>query len=884
MTVQENVQLASQPMKRPLSKGLILAIVVCLVIGGGVGGWLFMEKASQPQRRAKLKQMTQALSVQQVTNKTFLDWVTRMAPSAPTFVKPARSFAEWYRWPLTSPYSPSGNLWTSKDSHQSIQQLLYTGTPDSKTRARITQLLLAAESLSSVDNKASILGAGMLRFVFKATCKKNKDVRRYETNLAKLDKLFETVLKKPKGWQARFFKRFKKNLRKRAKQGSVRKYLACQERQAGTLRKILRTVAWFQSEVGLMSSHTNNHAMLEKVRKHWTLQVNEQVQGKLNFAQQLQKQGVKEAVSLFPMLHRRLRRKLSFSLTASNYEGPEYGALVSMLLKEWRKGVANLLDQQKQSYQQQIANLSKKERKCKVWKKQRKFRKTLVYVDEFCSATGKCRDGNAPDMSRFSYCSLYLPELRATLESRAMDVTTLRTNLVNRMGQYEDKLKGAVRGLIWDAMLRNVPLPLARNQRAFLLWRDKVRSHVWFKLYQVIVNQGLTIPHISNPNLVFQVRKVGDALKIVPFWVVDLKRSTLQWGRDDVLPRLSSKKLPSTYTGDITRSSARKDSFDALTSIHGTQTLSFQGKLFSKLSTFWKKSIPLKLALAPSSGKGRRSKQEDDFEEGKKQFARYQKLRRLDIRLLTLKKPNVAKLHLVAQSLERGSEERKRFQKALQALTLSGSRWTETHRHSIAHALYLAEQKRLLKIIKMFSPYIVAKTDSPGIRLLVSRCLFELGRYRASLRLFLSKKVPVGFYHPELTWKISTNWKGPIENLLADRIQNTVVVKASSNGPAQQPVMVLQGMSREMAKDLVTAVNKAPLVTYKKEKISDQILMLPVRVSSRIKQVFAHQSRTENLPLLLKDMVYSCQSPGVWLFPKLQRCSHPLFQPKRSSE
>ncbi|TNE50319.1 MAG: hypothetical protein EP343_08745 [Deltaproteobacteria bacterium] len=880
----EQIQSAAPASKKPMPRWVLWLLLVVLVVGGAFGTRLLLETLSQPKRRAKLSNFAIIPAFQDVASQSLLAAVTRLAPPPPTYAKVARSHAEWYRWPAPSMYGSKANVWLATDEDQGIHRVNVTGTPDLVSRNRFAHLFLAASVVPSLRMNESTFASGLFSMSFHSSCSKNDEVREFEKQQKKLPSLFETVLKKPRGWQARFFSRYKRTLANLMEKNAVQTFLKCQAEQSGLLRNLLQSARWLQSENGLSASYSMPANILDLLRKDVKLQEDEQVKASLSWKKRLEDAKMPEGMMLLPLFHRRLRRTISFKIQRSIAHPKELRRLVQMVLSEWGVGIREHLFQQRGALNANLFHIQKQMEQCKAWKKQPRYRTTQVEVDEYCDPLGTCRSDNVPDMTRDSYCKFYLPELELVINQKRKKLDALERSLLRTSAKGKARLKEAVTRLIWDSMLRDVPLPGLQYQRAFKAWSSSVRSQVWFHMYQRLIALGISIPQIANSNLVFQVHSFNDQMVVKPHWVVDLKRSTMRWGREDVLPWVKTAKPSSSYTGDITRTSGTKESFKALSSFSGTQTLYYRGELFSLLSTFWKKNIPIRLGLAPTSHKGRRSKLEDEYNEGKKKFLSFLKFRNLAKRMQFTQKPNIARLHLIAQSLKRGSDERKSLQKSLQAIAENKGTWTNSIRHSLSLSLLKAGHRILHQVLESFQPFLLSNTDTPGIRLLVSRVFYEQGRYQTSLSMFLREQIPVGFYHPDLTWKISSNWSGEIENLDADRIMNTVVVKASSSGPAQQPVMVLQGMSRSMADDLVKAVKKAPLQTYDKEKVSEQILMLSVDLASSIKEVFEHLKRDQMQPLVLTDMVYSCQAPGSWLFRNVKRCEHPLFKPGKSDD
>ncbi len=880
----EQVKSSPRPPKKPLPRWVLWTLLGVLVGGGAVGIRLLLETLSQPNRRAAFSSFLMVPAYRDVASESLLAAVTRLAPPPPTYAQVSRSHAEWYRWPATSSYGPKANVWLATDEDQGIHRVSLTGTPDLISRNRFAQLFLAASVVPSLKMNESTFASGLFSMAFHSSCSKNEEVRKFETARSKLPKLFETVLKKPRGWQARFFSRYKQTLAKLEEKPAVQTFLKCQAEQSGLLRNLLQSARWLQAEHGLSTWYTIPANVLHLLRKHAKLQEEEQVKATLSWKKRLEDSKLSEGMMLLPLLHRRLRRTISFKIKKAVAKPKELARLIQMVLSEWSVGIREHLSQQRGALNADLVHIQRQVERCNTWKAQPRFRTTQVEVEEFCDPLGHCRTDNVPNMNRDSYCKYYLSELELVVNLKRKKLDALRRAVLSTSAKKKARLKEAVTRLIWDSMLRDVPLPGLQYQRAFHAWSSSVRSQVWFNIYQRLIALGITIPQLANSNLVFQVHSFDDQMVLKPYWVIDLKRSTMRWGHEDVLPLVKTAKLSSSYTGDITSTSGTKESFQALSSFSGTQTLYHRGELFSLLSAFWKKHIPLRLGLAPSSHTGRRSKQEDEYKEGKKQFLSFLKLRNLAKRIQLMKRPNTARLHWIAQSLTRGSDERKLLQRSLQAIAENQGTWTNSIRHGLSLSLLMAGNRILHHLLDTFQPYILSNTDSPGIRLIVSRVFYEQGRYQSSMAMFLKEQIPVGFYHPDLTWKISSNWLGKFENLDADRIMNTVVVKASASGPALQPVLVLQGVTRKMADDLVRAVKKAPLQTYNKEKVSDQILMLSVDLASTIKEVFEHLKHDKMQPLLLSDMVYSCQAPGTWLFRNVKPCDHTLFKPSKSDD
>lgn len=867
----------------PWKRNLWIGLTVLGLLGILVGYWFWSEHRGQQQRRARLSQLTMFQPFRSSSQRSLFDWFTKMAPAAPTFAVVQDRYATWYQQPSSSLYGGNVGIWVVQDPGQPPSHLFITGTSVAPIQQKLVRLLYTLSGLEAVESEHSFINDGAASLAFDLSCPTDSSADEYIAAQRKLSRLWNEILVTPKGWKIRFLSQFQQSIQELESKPGVQKYLRCRQKKQHAYARFFRGIQWLQETTGMMQIHTIPATLWKEVQKTWAQRLQERDQDTLSFAPRLKQAGIKQAVASFPLYHRQQQSAVSFRLPRADFYPKPLQQVVNLALQEWKQSIRAMLQQQlvftqaKQTAMQQELTL------CQQWKEESSYDKRKVSLQEFCDMDGACRSTQIPEMTRFAYCQFYVPIQVKRLQSWLQDLRTWPQQVAQ--GEALQTAESWIESSIWDTMLRGISPSGFQYTRAMQAWSEQVRDHVWFSLYQNLVSRGLSAQMLHHSSLLFQVKREGKSIVISPIWVADLARSSWVWSRQDHTPQLKVDLLPSTEAGDVAPSQDPNKRFEVLQDPAGIQRLRNQGKLFETFSAFWTHHLPLKLSLGVAPTVGIRAQQTQALTEARRQFQWYRTLSKASESMNHSQSPAVSQVHLWIQSFPRNSPNRGPLSRVLQRVEEQGGRWQDPERLDAMLALTEEAQQTLRSIQQALATYERSRMDTPSLRLLMSRVHYEQGQFRKALDTLLYPKVALGFYHPDLTWKITSNdWTGKMGKIEADRILQTVVIKANSNGTYTQPILVVEGMPMKTAEDLVEAVGKAEPQPLSAEKASEQILALPVEVPSTPKQVFQQFDSTELFDMLLQDMIYTCHPPWKQAYPPWTSCQHPYFQPKATKE
>jgi hypothetical protein len=456
----------------------------------------------------------------------------------------AGDFIELLAVPPTSAYGSSINIWVYEDERHQPQEIFVTGHADRNTCEHISRLLFSTAIQKNVEPE-DLLVAGAARLGRHENPAERQrlehlDAIRNYTELERRRDLQETTLllaqirmlepsKTGKSALAQITVELAatgKQLKAAEENPDVKAYLR-ETRSGVALPMLVREATRIEKESGLVHVHHIPQSVAMAVRERIRRAALNPAGSVVTFDDLLKKLGDNEAAVLVNTLQMGNARPLSITvpiedLSAANFEEVRKlnrGDIESAMIGDARERL-RFYAKKHDDVQQELKHcttLSSKELDGKV------------VLAEHCTPEGICFHSEEPEtMTRREYCEGRIPLNLRIVDRWAADADKLMQDINDDDKRANNSQAEAINhATLVDSMLRDWDLPVARDQRAFEIWRQERRRPVWRRIAKQLRQLKVDVETISGENVVFAVKASPTDVTIQPVQIVDLGRSVV---------------------------------------------------------------------------------------------------------------------------------------------------------------------------------------------------------------------------------------------------------------------------------------------------------------------------------------------------------------------
>lgn len=470
--------------------------------------------------------------------------LTRYEP--PQFHKRRKSgdFVELLAVPPTSAYGSSINLWVYEDDQRQPQEIVITGHADQNTCAHISRLLFSTAIQKNIEPEDLVVaGAARLRRHESVDGKRRLEqidsVREYmalslqrdrqETTLT-LARLF--LLQSSRAGQsalreaAAALAETERRIKATEENSDVKAYLR-ETRSGVALPMLIREASRIEQESGLVHVHHIPQSVATEVRERIRRAAANANGSVVTFNDLLKKIDGHEAAVLVNTLQTGVARPLSLSLPLDELSADNFDEVRKLNRGDIESAMIGDARERLHFYAGKHTEVEDEMKGCA--KMSPEELKKPVVLNERCTPEGLCFPSDKPiTMTRGEYCAGRVPLNLRIVEKWTADAEKLMQDINDDDKRETNSHAEAINhATLVDSMLRDWDLPVARDQRAFDVWRQERRRPVWQKIAKQLHTLKVDPIVISGENVVFAVRTSSQGVTIQPVQIVDLARSVV---------------------------------------------------------------------------------------------------------------------------------------------------------------------------------------------------------------------------------------------------------------------------------------------------------------------------------------------------------------------
>lgn len=478
-----------------------------------------------------------------------VELVQAMNRKPPKFTPTFRTFLSLQSQRFGSLWSPSTHVWLYEDEAGHIREVLWTGHAERRTRHPWWSLLYNTALSQKARASSQLLLSGVARLEFQYDCESSPRVEKFLQAQRAWKALWRRSSHRANSGLSSTFQtsleRANQRLQSLKKEKEVRDYVQCIEMQGRSFLAFARQAKQLFARDGLSVGHRLPLALLQQARQRMEEAYRSSRETRVVFHDLLRKFKVEKAQVSFPMRWRKSGGLVVFRLSKAAFFHDSLPRARQIYQQELEQVMLGDVREREVLYKRRLKNSKRLQGECKKWASKEPARlNRKIWMDRLCSSDGRCHMAPRPISLRLGvYCKRYVPLNILLAKVRLREVEELLQKIQNP--KAKSRLRTFVDQAIWDALLRNAPLPVGRYQEELLQWQAHMRRKLWGRLYPKILNQGMPISALADSRVAFQVTLTKKEVQIRPVWLVELSQTSFVFSSRSAVPTLQRQTLVS---------------------------------------------------------------------------------------------------------------------------------------------------------------------------------------------------------------------------------------------------------------------------------------------------------------------------------------------------
>ncbi|TNE48096.1 MAG: hypothetical protein EP343_17495 [Deltaproteobacteria bacterium] len=518
---------------------------IVLALGGIVGlvaAVLFLtpDTVKQTLRRSKILDLPKFKTFGDVSYFSAAELAQSMALQPPKLTKKVRSYAALHSPHTTSLWGPLTHVWMYRDKAGHVQDLIMTGHAETRVRHKWWSLLYNTALTQKHARASRLLLSGVARLSFRYNCPQTSVVKTYlQTQVSWRERWQRSSQNATTTSLAQVddkLKALNTTLSTLRKQPDVKKYIQCVEEQGRSFLSFSRQAKQLFVQDGLSVRHVLPHSLWKQAHKRLKEGYGQAKKQVVGFADLLKQAKAPSAVMSFSVRWRSSGKPVVFRLPKATLMHESLPRARRIYRKELEHVMLGNAREREVLYKRRLEINEEHQRQCKNWKRDNSPRlRKKIQIEQICSSDGRCHMATSPIViNQSDYCERYVPLNLLLARMRLRQIQELLKRIQSPANQA--LLETFVSQAMWDALLRNAPLPVGQYQGELWQWQAHTRRKLWSLLYQQMMQKGVPVHALAQPHVVFRVRVEGDTVAIRPVWIVDLRSTTFRFSPEFTIP------------------------------------------------------------------------------------------------------------------------------------------------------------------------------------------------------------------------------------------------------------------------------------------------------------------------------------------------------------
>lgn len=535
---------ASQRRNILLSLGGIVGLAIAVFL-------LTPDTVKQTVRRSKILDLPKFETFGDVSYFSASEFAQSMALQPPKLKEKVRSYSQLHSKHTTSLWGPLTHVWMYRDKAGHVQDLVMTGHAEKRVRHKWWSLLYNTALTQKHERSSRLLLSGVARLSFRYKCSQSKAVKQYVETQAlwreRWRKSSQNATTTSLAQVDAKLKALNKVLAELRQRKDVKAYNQCIEAQGRSFLSFSRQAKRLFVQDGLSARHVLPHSLWKGAHQRIKAAYKSGNKQVVEFQDLLKQAKASSAVMTVTVRWRNSGKPVVFRLPKGKLVHESLPRARKIYRKELEHVMLGDARERKVLYQRRLSSNQKHQDKCKKWKRENSPRLAKkILIEQICSSDGRCHMATSPIViTQRDYCNRYVPLNLLLAKLRLQQTQELLNRIQHPSNQA--RLKKYVAQAMWDALIRNAPLPVGQYQGELWQWQAHMRRKIWTLLYQEMMRQGIPVEALTRSNVVFRTKVSHDTVEIRPVWVVDLRTTTFRFSPSSPIP------VPETRTPSVSQ-------------------------------------------------------------------------------------------------------------------------------------------------------------------------------------------------------------------------------------------------------------------------------------------------------------------------------------------